>query len=465
MKPNHLLTSLGLALGLIMALFYALESRHMRPGIALAAALGPSGPSQRTCWARLNDDSTDYATVQAAVDAAEEGDTIKVAGYCTGVESRPRQDVSTTGVVTQVVYISKTVTVRGGYTITNWTTSDPNIYTTTLDADGDGRVFYITGQVSPTIEGLRITGGDAWYMGGAPPSKGWPCVGGGVYIITATATLIDKQIVDNGAFDGGGGLFLLNSNAIIARNSIVSNSSLQGGGLCLLESNPTLIGNTIASNNAWHGGGLWVEGTEISFSGNRVIDNSAQGCGGGLDVRNSTGKLTNNIVADNHAGGYNDECDGGGLYIANSQLHLLHNTIASNAGGDGSGIRVSQSTVWMTNTILVSHTVGISATTGSTLTLEATLWGTGAWANGTDWGGPGTVSTGSIDIWEDPCFVNPDAGDYHICSSSEAIDAGVDVGVTSDIDGQLRPWGTAPDLGADEVIIINAVIYLPVVMR
>jgi hypothetical protein len=465
MKTKHLLTSLGLGLGLILALFYALESRHMRPGVAQAAVLGPSGPSLRTCWVRLNDDPTDYTTVQAAVDAAEEGDTIKVAGYCTGVEGRPRRDVSTTGIVTQVVYISKTVTVRGGYTLTNWTTSNPDIYTTTLDADGEGRVLYITGQVSPTVEGLQITGGYALDLGGAPPSKGWPCVGGGVYIITATATLIDNQIVDNRAFDGGGGLFLLYSNAVIEGNSIVSNGSLQGGGLCLLESNPTLIGNTIAGNDAWHGGGLWVEETEISFSGNQVISNSAQGCGGGLDVRDSAGELTNNVIADNHAGGYNDECDGGGLYVASSQLHFLHNTIARNAGGDGSGVRVSQSAVWMTNTILVSHTVGISVTTGSTTTLEATLWGTGTWANGTDWGGPGTIITGSIDIWEDPCFVNPDAADYHICSSSAAIDAGMDARVTSDIDGQPRPWGTASDLGADEVIIITAVIYLPAVMR
>jgi hypothetical protein len=71
----------------------------------------------------------------------------------------PRADVTSTGVVTQVVYISKTITLRGGYTTTNWTTSDPEANPTTLDAQGQGRVFYITGDISPTIEGLRIVAG------------------------------------------------------------------------------------------------------------------------------------------------------------------------------------------------------------------------------------------------------------------------------------------------------------------
>jgi hypothetical protein len=52
--------------------------------------------------------------------------------------------------------------------------------------------------------------------------------------------------------------------------------------------------------------------------------------------------------------------------------------------------------VAVTNTILVSHTVGIRVTAGNTATLEATLWGSGPWANDTDWGGAGTVITGTL---------------------------------------------------------------------
>jgi hypothetical protein len=46
--------------------------------------------------------------------------------------------------------------------------------------------------------------------------------------------------------------------------------------------------------------------------------------------------------------------------------------------------------------------------------------------------------------------VDPDSGDYHIGPGSAAIDAGVDAGVTTDIDGEARPFGAGYDLGADE---------------
>nr|MBP7688230.1 hypothetical protein [Thermoflexales bacterium] len=78
-----------------------------------------------------------YASVQAAVDAASDGDVIKVAaGTYTGVSVRQG--------ITQVVYLDKAVTIQGGYTSGNWTTPDPEVNITTLDAQGQGRVFYIS---------------------------------------------------------------------------------------------------------------------------------------------------------------------------------------------------------------------------------------------------------------------------------------------------------------------------------
>ena len=45
-------------------------------------------------------------------------------GIYTDVHARPRNDIVTTGVVTQVVYLTKTVTIRGGYS-TNLSAWDP----------------------------------------------------------------------------------------------------------------------------------------------------------------------------------------------------------------------------------------------------------------------------------------------------------------------------------------------------
>jgi uncharacterized repeat protein (TIGR01451 family) len=396
-----------------------------------------------------SDASSPCQTVQYAVDRASEGDTIKVAsGVYTGVSVRPRDDFTTTGVVTQVVYVSKTVTIRGGYTTTNWMVSDPDANPITLDAQGRGRVFYITGDISPTIEGVTITGGDATGMGG-DPDQGRDS-GGGVYIVTAAATISNNCVLSNTA-NRGGGLYLSNSDATFTGNTVTSNTANDaGGGLYVNYSDATLTGNTVAANIAFYGGGLYLHSSDATLASNTVASNTAY-YGGGLLLRISSAMLTNNVVADNRS-----NIMGSGLSVWASSPRLLHTTLARNTGGDGSGVRVSNygpgyySTVAMTNTILVSHSVGITVTPGNRAILDATLWGAGAWANDTDWGGGGTIITGTINVYQDPAFVDPDAGDYHIKTGSAASDAGIDAGVSEDIDGDSRIDGH-PDIGADEL--------------
>jgi hypothetical protein len=51
---------------------------------------------------------------------------------------------------------------------------------------------------------------------------------------------------------------------------------------------------------------------------------------------------------------------------------------------------------------------------------------------------------------KDPLFVSPGADDYHLLADSPAIDAGLNVGVINDLDGNLRPQGSGYDIGAYE---------------
>jgi hypothetical protein len=63
----------------------------------------------------------------------------------------------------------------------------------------------------------------------------------------------------------------------------------------------------------------------------------------------------------------------------------------------------------------------------------------------------------------DPLFA---ADGYHLMSGSAAVDKGVDAGVDTDIDGDLRPQGSAPDLGADEFVSVpGGKLYLPIIMK
>jgi hypothetical protein len=151
-----------------------------------------------------------YASVQAAVDAALIGDEIRVAGGTyTGVQAR--------GGMTQVVYISKTVTLRGGYN-SNLTVWNPNAYPTTLNAQGAGRVVSIVGgAAAPTLDGFIITGGDATGVTlYCPGLLGTPSgCGGGVFVYQAQATIVNNVVTHNVAEVWTGGY------------------SAEGGGLCL----------------------------------------------------------------------------------------------------------------------------------------------------------------------------------------------------------------------------------------
>jgi hypothetical protein len=161
--------------------------------------------------------------------------------------------------------------------------------------------------------------------------------------------------------------------------------------------------------------------------------------------------LTNNWISSNEIAGYSSLCFSG------ARATLRHTTIVGQGEGSHTGVYVigsipgfDVSDVSLTNTLLVGWDQGIYASGVTTVGLEATLWGSGVWANGADWAGGTPVSTGTVNVWGDPGFVDAAVGDYHLGPRSAAIDAGVDAGVPTDIDGDQRPRGCAADIGADE---------------
>jgi len=249
MKINKVLAPLIFGLGLTLALLWLLSG-----GLPVRAAptaelyVCPSGCA--------------YSSIQTAVDAANPDDVIKVAqGDYTDIRQR--------GGITQVVYISKTVIVRGGYTTINWDTPDPSAHPTTLDAQGLGRVLVISGTITPTIEGLRLTGGDATGLGGDPWGND---SGGGVYLHQAAGIISNCTIFSNTASvtgqGYGGGLYILQSDAALTGNTVLNNTASTanngyGGGLYLYDSNATLTGNTVLNNiastaNRGSGGGISI---------------------------------------------------------------------------------------------------------------------------------------------------------------------------------------------------------------
>ena len=231
MKRVTTIASIGLALGLGTAATSVLLWL-LGGSLSTVQAEGPDGYSvYHVASSCIGVPAPCYTTVQAAVDAADDpGDVIKVAeGTYTGVQGRPVPATYPApppgGVITQVVYISKTITIRGGYIAPDFTDPpDSGTHPTVLDARGHGRVLCIAGDISATIEGLRITQGNAFGLGGG--WRGSSGAGGGVYVLAATVILSNNHVISNTAPPtgvGGGLYFTGTEKATLTGNTIGHN--------------------------------------------------------------------------------------------------------------------------------------------------------------------------------------------------------------------------------------------------
>jgi hypothetical protein len=302
-------------------------------------------------------------------------------------------------------------------------------------SEGGGLV--ISNTLAATVTGNLFQDNDAWHASGL---LCWAPSGGGERV---SLTLRGNRFVGNGrgnspgTVNGGyaGAIKITHANARVEDNLVEQNASAAGRGAIQVSYSDLYMARNIISGNRsyYHASSLY------------------------LDYLSSPFTLVNNVIVENQA--TYSWVKHQSVLIRGSAGQMLHNTIARS--DNTYGIRLEEgASVALTNTLLVSHTVGITVTAGSTATLEGTLWGSGSWANGTDWDGDGAIDTGTVNIWGDPGFVNPGGGDYHLGPSSEARNAGVEAGVTDDVDGEPRLG--IPDIGADEYWWY---VYLPLVIR
>jgi hypothetical protein len=302
------------------------------------------------CHVRLNDSPNAYPTVQAAIDAAQDGDTVKVAGTCTGVESR--------GGFAQTAYISKSITLRGGYTTTDWTMSNPVSYPTTLDAQEQGRVVLISGDVTPTIEGFLITGGrpSSGSGGGIRANNAHPIIanviisgnttigasGGGICFSNAdraqvlSSTIQNNHVVYNGAgvfaYNGSGNLYF--QNVQVLNNRTTGGASGDGGGGLALRDDLVTLRDVVirgnSSGNKYGGAEIFSDGAELY---NVVIENNtASSHHGGLYVNGNDAVLFSVMVVSNSTA-----LDSGGLYVSSPRAVLTYVHVLSNTAGQYHG--------------------------------------------------------------------------------------------------------------------------------
>jgi parallel beta-helix repeat protein len=345
----------------------------------VSATTGDDGPPLNFC-SQL---TRPCRTIQHAVAAANSGDVILVArGTYSDLFSCPFPDgyigPPASGQITQVVFISKSLSIRGGYnTAFEWPPSakkNPTILST--PKTHKGRLIVIAGAISPTIYDLRLTKGDAAGLGGAGGGT-LHDAGGGIYILSATATLSGNQVYENTAEEGGG-VYLYESDSTLSGNTVTSNTADYGGGLSLRSSDAMLSGNTVVSNTASaRGGGLYLNYSAATLSGNSIISNTSDSFGGGLFIEwQSAATLSGNTILSNtaHEGGglylnysnatfrgntimYNTVRDwGGGLNFGNdSQAKLNGDIVMFNTAARGGGLYVERSNPTLTNMVIADN--------------------------------------------------------------------------------------------------------------
>ncbi len=406
-------------------------------GPRYVATTGNDHSENNTC---LNQ-SDPCATVQQAVNQADAGDEIRVAaGHYT--------DINTTDGYTQTVYLNKSVTLRGGYTTTNWVESDPAANPTILDAQQQGRVIYIAGGNS-VVEGFVIQHGRPDPIGASDPND---VHGGAIRVAGGSPTIQYNTIISNSTVGGTGGGIYDAGSAKIRHNIIRNNTAGSNGGGIYLAGNGSLVEYNRIENNTGTpaGGGLGSDTSSAIIQGNYIFENSLTGAssGGGIGVLGGHLTIQNNFI-------YQNQADNGAGIALNygTTVDILNNTIVTNTASiSGGGIYI-YAAFPVTPTLINNIIANNSASDGGGLFSEAPSLAAHSHNNYDGNSAPSNaasnIGTGNNPITGDPRFVG--GGDYHILPTSPDKDfADATYAPTHDVDGEVRPFEGGPDVGADE---------------
>lgn len=123
---------------------------------------------------------------------------------------------------------------------------------------------------------------------------------------------------------------------------------------------------------------------------------------------------------------------------------ILFNTIVSETLAPGSAVAILSGTVSVIDNIIQKQGIGIEHEPRGTVFENFNL------NSGNTQNLSGTISSGGSSFTATPAFLAPALDLYYLLPGSPGIDAGFDVLVTEDVDGQVRPQGAGFDIGFDE---------------
>ena len=317
---------------------------------------------------------------------------------------------------------------------------NPLIDDSMFDLDGDGypNIFEIKG-VNGDVRDRAITP-ETTYLVSVDSSNGYGSIQAAIDDVTENYSII---LVKPGMYTGSGNFdFSIASDrpaVLVIAEEGAATTVLDGGqtypGPSIFNSGSAIVGFTIR-NGAGNldGGGLFIGGDHTSVAKCEIYGNSTIRNGAGIYVDASNVRIENTIIYGNIAGS-----NGGGIYANDrTSMEIVHNTVYNNTAPLGSEIYISANPandISMVNSIVWNESVDAKVISGDIVSVSNCII-------------KGTTGYSVNDGWiinDDPLLTL----EGRLNADSIAIDR-VLGSVSADVDGQIRPYGGAADIGADE---------------
>jgi len=253
----------------------------------------------------------DYSTIQLAINAAQDGDTVLVARgtYAENINFRGKGIVLTSYfILTQDLEDITSTIIDGSQSEEPDTASCVLMYKPSQSFSDDS---------SAALIGFTLTGGKGTKWNDEHNLGSFYREGGGILIQYWAPRIRFNIIRDNEAYDktgvvsaGGGAIRCGDGNPLIENNIILHNGGRYGGGIVFNYSGGVIRNNVIAENYGgedYAGGGIWILANRFDLKikmieNNSIVNNSSVLAGGGIFLWNSSGNyLRNNIIWGNTA--------------------------------------------------------------------------------------------------------------------------------------------------------------------
>lgn len=374
----------------------------MKRVLALLAVLGLSAaPAAAAIYLVEADESGDFPTIAAAVEAAVAGDVIELgAGTFVGEGNR------------NVSFGGKALVIR----------SRGGAAGCILDCGGSegspARAFAVNGITGPgaAIEGITIRHG---YLTGASSHGGAVLVDG-----TGTSVRIARCVfAENETLGWGGAVACTNQASVLLEDcEFFANRAVRGGAVVIYNrAEASLVDSRFRENQALRGGALFVSTTAsaqldaVWFGENRATGTSAPELhGGAIHATNSTLDLERCTFWGNQAEGAN----GGGVFTQLTTFTIAGSTFWGNVAETGGALACGLGGSGELANTLIAGSTGGGAISASTVPLAITC--TDIFGNaGGDWTGsiaPLLGQDGNVTL--DPLLCDPEAGDLTLQAGS-----------------------------------------------